>query len=167
MRRLSIILILILAVAAVGQQAAKKSKEKSQPAKTEARHVYTQPQMQWGPAPPFVPPGAQLTVLEGDPGASSGAFTVRVKTPDGYVVPPHWHPARENVTVISGTMRLGMGDKFDESKMTSLPAGSFAYLDPNMHHYVKMKGATVVQIHGPSPLQFNYINPKDDPSKKK
>jgi quercetin dioxygenase-like cupin family protein len=168
-RRFSITLLLVLAIAAVGQQAAMKSKEsaKPQPAKTEARHVYTQPRMQWGPAPPFIPPGAQLTVLEGNPGAGSGDFTVRVKMPDGYVVPPHWHPARENVTVISGTMRLGMGDKIDESKMTSLAAGSFADLDPSMHHYVKMKGATVVQIHGASPLQFNYVNPNDDPSKKK
>jgi quercetin dioxygenase-like cupin family protein len=169
MRRVLITSILVLAIAAMGQQTSKKPKDsaKSQAAKTEARHVYTQPQMQWGPAPPFVPPGAQLTVLEGDPGASSGDFTVRVKTPDGYVVAPHWHPTRENVTVISGTMRLGMGDKIEESKMTTLSAGSFAYLDPNMHHYVKMKGATVVQIHGASPLQFNYVNPNDDPRNKK
>jgi hypothetical protein len=25
----------------------------------------------------------------------------------------------------------------------------------------------VVQVHGMSPLQFNYVNPNDDPSKKK
>ena len=168
MKRISITLLLVLAIAAVAQQAAKsKEPAKSQPAKTEARHVYTQPQMQWGPAPPFIPAGAQLTVLEGDPGAASGDFTVRVKTPDGYVVAPHWHPKRENVTVISGTMRIGMGDKIEESKMTSLAPGGFAYLDPDMHHYVKMNGPTVVQIHGASPLLFNYINPSDDPSKKK
>lgn len=168
MRRISITLLVVLAVAAMAQQATKKSADtKSQPAKTEARHAYTPKDVQWGPAPPFVPPGAQLAVLEGDPTASTGDFTVRVKTPDGYVVPPHWHPKRENVTVISGAMALGMGDKFDEKKMTMLPAGSFGYLDPDMHHYVKMKGATVVQIHGPSPLQFNYVNPSDDPSKKK
>jgi hypothetical protein len=60
-----------------------------------------------------------------------------------------------------------MGDKIDESKMTTLAAGSFVYLDPSMHHYVKMKGATVVQIDGASPLAFNYINPSDDPRNKK
>jgi quercetin dioxygenase-like cupin family protein len=168
MRRFSITLLLILSIAAVGQQAMKsKDAAKSQPAKTEARHVYTQAQMQWGPAPPFIPPGAQVTVLEGDPGASSGDFTIRVKVPDGYVVPPHWHPARENVTVISGTMRIGMGDKIEESKMTPLAPGGFAYLDPTMHHYVRMKGATVVQIHGASPLAFNYVNASDDPRNKK
>lgn len=168
MRRFSITLLLVLAIAAAGQQAMKpKDAAKSQPAKTEARHVYTQAQMQWGPAPPFIPPGAQVTVLEGDPGATTGDFTIRVKVPDGYVVPPHWHPARENVTVISGTMRIGMGDKIEESKMTSLAPGGFAYLDPTMHHYVKMKGATVVQIHGASPLAFNYVNASDDPRNKK
>jgi ChrR-like protein with cupin domain len=169
MRRFSITLLLVLAIAAVGQQAAMKSKDsaKSQPAKTEPQHVFPLAQMQWGPAPPFIPPGAQVTVLEGNPGATTGDFTIRVKMADAYVVPPHWHPARENVTVISGTMRLGMGDKIDESKMTSLAAGSFAYLDPTMHHYVKMKSATVVQIHGASPLAFNYVNPSDDPRNKK
>lgn len=169
MRRFSITLLLVLAIAAVGQQSAMKPKDaaKSEPAKTEARHVYTQAQMQWGPAPPFIPPGAQVTLLEGDPGATTGDFTIRVKVPDGYVVAPHWHPARENVTVISGTMRIGMGDKIEESKMTSLAPGGFAYLDPTMHHYVKMKGATVVQIHGASPLAFNYVNASDDPRNKK
>jgi quercetin dioxygenase-like cupin family protein len=168
MRRLPLILVLVLAVVAMAQQATKKSQDaKPKSTKAEARHAYTPPQVQWGPAPPFVPPGAQLAVLEGDPTASTGDFTVRVKTPDGYVVPPHWHPKRENVTVVSGAMALGMGDKFDEKNMTTLPAGGFAYLDPDMHHYVKMKGATVVQIHGASPLQFNYVNPEDDPSKKK
>jgi ChrR-like protein with cupin domain len=167
MKRIAITLLMVLAIAAVGQQAAKSKDAKGAAPKTEAKHAFTPQQVQWGPPPPFVPPGAQMAVLEGDPGASSGNFTIRVKTPDGYVVPPHWHPKRENVTIISGAMALGMGDKFDEKKMTMLPAGSFGYLDPDMHHYVKTKGETVLQIHGPSPLAFNYVNPSDDPSKKK
>jgi quercetin dioxygenase-like cupin family protein len=166
MRRITISLMLVLAIAAMAQQATKKDARPAS-AQTEARHVYPQSQIQWGPAPPFVPPGASMTVLEGDPGAGSGTYTVRVKTPAGYVVPPHWHPKRENVTVISGAMKLGMGDKIEESKMTMLRAGSFAYLNPDMHHYVKMDGPTVVQIHGESPLAFNYVNPDDDPSRKK
>jgi hypothetical protein len=59
-----------------------------------------------------------------------------------------------------------MGDKFDESKMMTFPAGSFAYLDPEMHHYAMASGEAIVQVHGMSPLQFNYVNPGDDPSKK-
>jgi quercetin dioxygenase-like cupin family protein len=121
----------------------------------------------WGPAPPFISPGAQLAVLEGDPTASSGEYTVRLKMRDGYRIAPHWHPLRENVTVISGTFKVGMGDNFDQTKMAAFPAGSFAYLDPDMHHYALASGEVVVQVHGTSPLQFNYVNPDDDPSRKR
>ena len=108
-----------------------------------------------------------MAVLEGDPGASSGDYTVRLKMPAGYRFPPHTHPKRENVTVLSGTLKVGMGDHFVESGMASFPAGSFAYVDPDMHHYAMASGDTVIQIHGESPLQINYINPDDDPSRKK
>jgi hypothetical protein len=130
------------------------------------QNAFRPDQIQWGPPPPFVAAGAQIAVIEGDPMASSGDFTIRLKMPDGYKIAPHWHPQRENVTVISGSLKVGMGDKFDESKMGTFPAGSFAYLDPDMHHYVMASGETVVQVHGMSPVQFNYVNAADDPSKK-
>lgn len=130
------------------------------------KNAFTADEVQYGPAPAFVPSGAQLAVLEGNPMGSTGDFTVRLKMPDGYRFPPHWHPKRENVTVLSGTLKVGMGDRFDESKMMSFPAGSFAYLDPDMHHFVEASGDVVVQIHGESPLQINYVNPNDDPSRK-
>ena len=130
------------------------------------RNAYTPDEVRYGPVPPFIAPGAQLAVLEGDPTASSGEYTVRLKMPDGYKIAPHWHPKRENVTVISGNFKVGMGDQFDASKMMTFPAGSFAYLDPSMHHYAMASGPAVVQVHGISPLQFNYVNPADDPSKK-
>ena len=131
-----------------------------------AQNALTPDQIKWGPAPPVVQPGAQLAVLEGDPMANSGDFTVRLKMPSGYRIAPHWHPKRENVTVISGSFEVGMGDKFEEIKMMTFGPGSFAYLDPDMHHYALAKGETIVQVHGMSPLQFNYVNPADDPSKK-
>lgn len=131
------------------------------------KHAFTPDALPYSPAPAFVPAGAQLAVLEGNPGASSGDYTVRLKMPSGYRIAPHWHPQRENVTVISGIFKVGMGDRFDESKMGDFPAGSFAYLDPDMHHYAMASGEVVVQVHGTSPLQFNYVNPDDDPSRKK
>jgi hypothetical protein len=131
------------------------------------KHTFTPDAVPYGPAPAFVPPGAQLAVLEGNPLASSGDYTIRLKMPDGYRIAPHWHPQRENVTVISGTFKVGMGDRFDDTKMGSFPAGSFAYLDPDMHHYAMASGPVVVQIHGTAPVQFNYVNPNDDPSRKK
>lgn len=132
-----------------------------------AQTASTPDQVKWGPAPPFINAGAQLAVLEGNPMASSGDYTIRLKMPNGYQVAPHTHPLRENVTVISGTLKVGMGDTFDESKMMNFPAGSFAYLDPSVHHYASASGETIIQIHGQSPVKFNYINPADDPSMKK
>ena len=146
------------------KQAAAKPVSKSAPAAK--KNAFTPDQIVYGPAPAFLQPGASLAVLEGNPMGATGDYTVRLKVPDGYKIAPHWHPKRENVTVISGTLKVGMGDKFDESKMMSFPASSFAYLDPSMHHYAMGSGETVVQIHGMAPLKFNYIDPNDDPSKK-
>jgi hypothetical protein len=134
---------------------------------SQAQNAFTPDQIKWGPAPPFVPAGAQLAVLEGDPMASSGDYTIRVKMPDGYKIAPHTHPLRENVSVISGTLKVGMGNQFDGAKMMPFAAGSFAYMEPSMVHYVQASGETVVQIHGQSPVKFNYINPADDPTPKK
>src|SRR6202008_3205363 len=126
-------------------------------------NAFTPDTIPWGPAPSVVRPGAQFAVLEGDPTASTGDFTIRLRMPDGFRIAPHWHPKRENVTIITGTLKVGMGDQFDESKMMAFPAGSFAYLDPDMHHYVMAVDEVVVQVHGQAPVQFNYINPEDDP----
>jgi hypothetical protein len=131
------------------------------------QNAFSPSQIQFGPVPPVLPAGAQLAVLEGDPMGSSGDFTIRLKMPDGYRLAPHRHPKRENATVISGSFKVGMGDRFDVSKMTLFPAGSFAYLDPSMHHYAMAVGETVVQVHGAAPFQINYVNPGDDPSMKK
>jgi anti-sigma factor ChrR (cupin superfamily) len=34
----------------------------------------------------------------------------RLKFPANYKVPPHWHPGIEHITVMSGTLNMGMGD---------------------------------------------------------
>jgi len=172
MKKHLVVAVVVLCCIAVAQdnakpaskQAAAKPATKSAPATH--KNAFTPDQIPYGPAPAFVPAGASLAVLEGNPMAATGDYTIRLKMPDGYKVAPHWHPKRENVTVISGTLKVGMGDKFDESKMMSFAATSFAYLDPSMHHYAMASGETVVQIHGVAPVKFNYVDPKDDPSKK-
>ena len=172
MKKHLVVSVVVLCCMAVAQgndkpaskQGAAKPTTKSAPATH--KNAFTPDQIPYGPAPAFVPAGASLAVLEGNPMAATGDYTIRLKMPDGYKVAPHWHPKRENVTVISGSLKVGMGDKFDESKMMSFPATSFAYLDPSMHHNAAATGETVVQVHGMSPLQFKYVNPADDPSKK-
>jgi len=84
------------------------------------KNAFTLDQIPCGPVPAFLSAGAQLAVLEGDPTAATGDFTVRLKMPDGYRIPPHWHPHRENVAVSLGNFTVGMGDSFEESKMMTL-----------------------------------------------
>ena len=76
--------------------------------------------MKWGSSLPGLPAGAQTAVLSGDPNKAGEAFTISVKMPDGYVVRPHWHPTAENMVVISGNMKVGTGDSFNEASMTEL-----------------------------------------------
>lgn len=59
----------------------------------------------------MLPPGAKLAVLEGNP-TKSGAYTMRLLMPDGYRIPPHFHAGAEHVTVVSGALMVGMGEKF-------------------------------------------------------
>jgi len=107
-----------------------------------------------------------MAVLSGDP-SKPGPFVLRFKMLDAVVVPPHWHPEDENITVIDGVFLMGMGDKFDRSAMTEMPTGSFATMPKEMHHFVSCRGATTVQLHGMGPLVFKWVNPEDDPGRKK
>jgi quercetin dioxygenase-like cupin family protein len=123
-------------------------------------------ELKWKDGPPSLPSGAQFVVLEGDPN-KPGPFVFRVKVPDSYRIPPHTHPKPERVTVIEGAFQLGMGAAFDESKLETLPTGTYGSWPPGMKHFVKVKGDTVVQFHGDGPWIINYLNPADDPRKKK
>lgn len=117
---------------------------------------------QWGPAPPVFPPGAEMAVLQGDPG-SNQEFTVRLRFPNGYRIPPHTHPTTENVTVLTGTFLAGMGTTFDESALAAYGRDGFASIPANHAHYAMARGETIVQVHAIGPFVLTYVNPADDP----
>jgi uncharacterized protein DUF4437 len=165
--RKSLFVLLLIGSLGVAQTATHKTARKAQSTKAGAHAAITTPDtIMWGDAPPVLASGAQLAVLEGNPNAA-GPYVVRLKMPDGYKIMPHWHPTQENVTVISGEFHVGMGDKFEEAGMQALPPGSFAPVPARTHHYAVAKGETVVQVHGMGPFKLVYVNPGDDPSKKK
>lgn len=116
----------------------------------------------YAPAPDILPPGAQLAVLDGNP-AEAGPYTMRLSMPAGYRIPPHFHPAFEHVTVLRGTFKVGMGETFDASKMTPLPAGTFAALAPGVRHFAQAQGETLIQLHGTGPWTLTYVHRADDP----
>jgi hypothetical protein len=133
---------------------------------TDAEHRALAPsEIEWRPASPMLPPGAQAAVLAGDP-KQAGPFTIRLKLPDGYKVPPHWHPADKHVTVISGAFGIAMGEQFDVAKGKELGVGGFMVMPTGVRHFAWVKGETVIQVHGIGPWAINYVNPADDPRKK-
>src|SRR5262245_14144223 len=71
--------------------------------------------LKWADAPPSLPKGSWFCVLQGDP-SKEEMFTLRLKLPADYKVPPHTHPTSESVTVLGGTLFMSMGDRFDASK---------------------------------------------------
>lgn len=152
--KVSLLMAVVASVASIGigavQQAASTHK------------VYEAAKMEWGPGHPGFPAGAELAVLDGNPG-EKGIFTVRLKVPAGYKIMPHTHPTAELVTVISGGLHVGMGGKFDESAGEALASGGFVSLPATMQHFAWFTEDTVIQVHGEGPFEINYVNPADDP----
>jgi quercetin dioxygenase-like cupin family protein len=121
--------------------------------------------LKWGAGPPGLPPGAQAALLDGDPG-KPGIFVIRLKMPDGYTIPPHWHPSDEHATIVAGTLNVGMGDKLDQGSMQAMTTGSYVKLPARSSHYVRAKGEVIVQVMATGPFEVTYVNPNDDPRKK-
>ena len=121
--------------------------------------------IKWTDAPPSMPPGAQMAVIEGDL-KKAEPFAFRLKLPANYKIAPHTHPTVEHVTVLSGTFYMGAGDKVDQEKAEALTPGSFAAFQPGHSMYAWTEEETVIQVHGVGPWGINYLNQADDPSKK-
>jgi hypothetical protein len=116
----------------------------------------------WTAGPASLRPGAKVAVLEGDP-THDGVFTIRLWLPNGFEVAPHWHTQVEHVTVVSGVLHFGVGEKFDRVATRPMPAGSFGYWPIGMKHFAWAEGETVLQLHGRGPWTVTYVNPADDP----
>lgn len=121
--------------------------------------------VKWQEPPPSLPKGAKVAVLEGDP-SKDGPFVMRVKMPDGYKVLPHTHPKRERLTVLSGVLNIGMGEKYDEKAGKPMPVGTFGSWPEGMAHFGWTTGETIIQLNGMGPWSIRYIDPKDDPRNK-
>ena len=124
--------------------------------------IYTPGQLKWQEGPPSLPKGAQFVVIEGDP-SKAEFFAMRLRLPDGYRIPPHWHPVHERVTVISGVFHLGQGKTFDAKAAQPLEAGSYFTMPPESRHFARAEGETIVQLNSIGPWQIQYVNPEDDP----
>lgn len=130
-----------------------------QAASEPAKHAIVQPaDVKFGPIDvPGFPAGLKIAVIHGDPNADSGEYVIRLQFPAGYRFPAHWHPNTENLTVLSGEILLGMGDKADAAKLVSYKPGTFMFIPGKMPHYGGARGVTVIQLHGQSPFKIELV----------
>jgi quercetin dioxygenase-like cupin family protein len=133
-------------------------------AQSHAHVIQTASEAAWGPAPPFIPAGAQIAVLSGDP-TKPVPYAVRLKFPANYAIPAHSHPTDENVVVVSGALTFGMGDKLAKAAAgnKTLPVGGYALMPANMNHFAYAAAETTIVLYGQGPVEFKYVNPADDP----
>ena len=152
-------LVLLTTAPALAADAAKKADA----AKPAAMSINAD-DIKWGPAPPDLPSGAEMAVLHGDPGKKA-PFTLRLKMPAGYKIPPHWHTKDEQLTILSGTFILHMGDTMD-APASNLGPGGFHFLPGKAHHAAETEGETMLQLDGIGPFDIHYLNPADNPNPK-
>ncbi len=109
------------------------------------------------------PPGARLAVLAGDP-TRSGPYVIRVRLSAGVKMLPHSHPEDRIYTVISGVFYIGLGEKFDETKLTAHAPGSVLLLPGGQPHFHWAKsGEYITQVSAIGPLGLAYVDPSNDP----
>lgn len=109
------------------------------------------------------PPTVHLAIMVGDP-SKPGPYTIRVKVPGGQKFMPHKHPEDRVYTVLSGVFYIGLGEEFDESKLTAFAPGSIVVLPGNQPHFHWAKsGEYITQITAEGPLGLDYIDPDNDP----
>jgi uncharacterized RmlC-like cupin family protein len=110
-------------------------------------------------------PGAKIAVIEGKMN-EAGPITARVKLPANFKLPAHYHPGFERVTVLSGTVNIGMGDKLDPKQTTAMGPGTVLLMPAKMHHFAWTKEEAIFQLNVTGPWSVTFVNPADDPRKK-
>jgi quercetin dioxygenase-like cupin family protein len=155
MKKNSLIYTCALLACAAALNAGALGQEKARAGAT--HNIVRSGDLKWAP----IIKGCDLAPVSGDPAADGAAFVVRIRCVDGAKIPAHWHPADENVTVLKGTFLVGMGEKFDETKLMTMNVGNFVSMPKEVRHFAASKGDSIVQVHGAGPFKVNWVNPAE------
>lgn len=113
--------------------------------------------LRWG-GPPNLPELQGAWVLGAD--QVPGNYILRVKLAAGGKIPPHTHPDERHTTVLSGTIYVGFGERFDATQVVSVPAGAVYVAPANLPHYIWAKeGSAMYQEAGTGPTRTSFIEP--------
>jgi len=117
--------------------------------------------LRWS-VPTTLPVSARVAVVSGDP-TGPGETTFLISMPNGYRIPPHFHPSNTHVEVREGTLLVGMGDELDPKQAQALAAGDSASVPAGMHHFWIARGRTLVSMRFIGPFTITYLNADDAP----
>jgi hypothetical protein len=162
MKRVTLIFVAVLLGCGLLWAQADKAKGKAKGAAHHEAKITTPDQLMWSP----LVPGIEMAVAVGDP-KSAGQFVIRLRATQDAKIPPHWHPTDEYVTVLAGEAAIGMGKTWEDNQLKAPPVLTVAMMPARMPHYALLKKGAEVQVHGAGPFVINYVNPADDPNKKK
>jgi quercetin dioxygenase-like cupin family protein len=111
--------------------------------------------LRWMPSP--ILSRVQVAVMDGDPKEQGSSYTLRLRLPGAYTIPLHWHPDTERLTVLTGVVLFGAGDKMDPTKTTALGPGSYIVIPATVKHWVTARGSTIFQVSGIGPFKVNFV----------
>ena len=149
-------------IACAGSTWAQDARDALEPIK---ETTVTPDSLNWGPADDL-PKGAQGALLLGDPSKAGSVIVVRAKFPPNYLVPPHYHDWAETVTLLSGSLGWGMGEKVEKTAELSKPGTLFTLPAKHTHYIWTGDEGAMIQVQFIGPGGITYINQADDPRKK-
>ena len=82
---------------------------------------FSDPALEWGPCPPFMPEGCNIAVVHGDP--SQKDSNVLFKVNGNSSIPNHWHTSHERMVLLTGKMKV----TYKGEKTQTMEVGDFAY----------------------------------------
>ena len=92
-------------------------------------------------------PGTEIANVFGDPSKPGEVYAIRLRLPANYVVQPHFHTQNEYMTVISGSLNVGIGETVDKNNTVHLPLGGAIGIPGKVPHYAWTTEEMIMQIH--------------------
>lgn len=113
------------------------------------------PDLQWGPCPPFLPEGCAIAILHGDPAKEN--LDVFFKVPAKATIPLHWHTSAERMVLVAGELHV----TYEGQGKAILKPGTYAYGPAKRPHdgYCASEVACVLFIAFESPLDAVPVEP--------
>lgn len=125
---------------------------------TEPLKITLTKDVKWEPSPGMAP-GMMTTLQYGDP--SKGPYIIFLKFPAGTFNPPHWHSADEVVTILSGSIITGEGEKADDAKGKEVGPGGYFLIPAKTPHWGKVPSGEIVLTRlGNGPRDIHYFDKK-------